>query len=102
MLLSKFYAHILIHTKTYFNEFKTTVKYGVPSFSIKKTSLRMAIEAKTSRSQLIKTVVIHILFTSLVNILLIKLVYTVNTALQNFEVYMLSVTATQICSVLQT
>jgi len=31
------YAHILIHTKTYFNEFKTTVKYGVPSFNIKKT-----------------------------------------------------------------
>jgi len=96
------YAHILIHAKTYFNEFKTIVKYGVPSFSIKKTSLRMAIEAETSTSQLIKTVVIHILFISLVNILLIKLKYTVNSALQNFGVHMLSVTATPICSVLQT
>jgi hypothetical protein len=37
----------------------------------------MAIEAETSRSKLIKTVVIHILFISLVNILLIKLKYTV-------------------------
>jgi len=29
------YAHILIHTKTYFNEFKTILKYGVPSCNTK-------------------------------------------------------------------
>ena len=62
----------------------------------------MAIEAKTSRSQLIKIVVIHILFISLVNILLIKMEYTVKSALQNFGVHMHSVTATSICSVLHT
>jgi hypothetical protein len=82
------YAHILIHTKTDFNKFKTILKCGVSSFNIKKTpSLRMAIEAETSRSQLIKTVVIHILFISFVNILLIKLEYTVKSALQNFGVH---------------
>jgi hypothetical protein len=41
----------------------------------------MAIVAGTSKSQLIKTVVIHILFISLVKILLTKFEYTVESAL---------------------
>jgi hypothetical protein len=61
-----------------------------------KTFLRMAIEAKTSRSQLIKIVVIHVLFISLINILLIMMEYMVKSALQKIGAHMQSVTPTPI------